>query len=145
MYEAYREYLGFMEQLGRLLDQMTELAKEKTSAVRRDDLLVVDSCMKREQALSLSMRAMDKKRETLLAGIGLRDVSLSGLAQHYPEELQQEAREAVEKLRGQYELYRSAADVARTTLECSLHQIEKMLVDEADAPVGSGTITDIRA
>lgn len=145
MYEAYREYFGFMEQLGTLLEQMTALAKEKTAAVRRDDLLAVDSCMKREQALSLSMRTMDKKRETLLANMGLQDVSLSGLVQRYPEELRQEAREAVGKLRGQYELYRSAADVARTTLECNLHQIEKMIADEADAPLGSGTIADIRA
>ena len=145
MYEAYREYFAFMEQLGRLLDRLTELAKEKTAAVRRDDLLAVDNCMKQEQALSLSLRAMDKKREALLADMGLQDVSLSELAQNYPEELRHEAREAAETLRTRYELYRSASDVARTTLECTLHQIEKLLVDEADAPMNGGTIADIRA
>ena len=145
MYEAYREYFGFMDQLGGLLDQLAELAKEKAAAVRRDDLLAVDNCMKREQALSLSLRAMDKKRETLLAGMGLKDVPLSDLAQHCPEELQKEARGASEELRTRYMLYRSASDVARTTLECSLHQVERMLADEASAPVGGGTIAEIRA
>lgn len=145
MYEAYREYFGFMGELGGLLDQLTELEKEKAAAVRRDDLLAVDNCMKQEQALSLSLRAMDKKRESLLAGMGLKDVSLSGLAQHCPEELQREARAASEELRARYMLYCSASDVARTTLECNLHQIERMLTDEADAPVGGGTIADIRA
>lgn len=144
MYEAYREYFGFMEQLGKLLDQLTELAQEKTAAVRRDDLLAVDNCMKQEQALSLSLRTMDRKRETLLSAMGMQDISLSNLAQHCPEEIRQEAREAAEKLRSRYVLYRSAADVARTTLECNLHQIEKMLADEGDAPPG-GTIADIRA
>ena len=145
MYEAYREYFGFMGQLGELLDQLTELAKEKAAAVRRDDLLAVDNCMKREQALSLSLRAMDKKRETLLAGIGLKDVSLSDFAQRCPDEVRKEARDASEELRVRYTLYRSAADVARTTLECNLHQIERMLADEAGAPVGGGAIADIRA
>ena len=145
MYEAYREYFAFMEQLGKTLDQLTELAKEKTVAVRRDDLLAVDECMKREQALGLSLRAMDKKRDKLLAAIGLENVTLSGLAQHCPEELQQEARSAANQLRDRYDLYRSASDVARTTLECNLHQIERMMADEADAPLGSGTIADIRA
>ena len=145
MYEAYREYFAFMEQLGRALEQLTELAKEKTVAVRRDDLLAVDECMKREQALGLSLRAMDKKRDKLLAAIGLENVTLSGLAQHCPEELQQEAKNAAEKLRDRYDLYRSASDVARTTLECNLHQIERMMADEADAPLGGGTIADIRA
>lgn len=144
MYEAYREYFGFMDELGKLLDQLAELAKEKTAAVRRDDLLAVDNCMKQEQALSLSLRTMDKKRETLLAGLGLRDVTLSGLAQHCPEEIRQEAYSAAEKLRDRYALYKSASDVARTTLECNLHQIEKMLADEGDPSIG-GSIADIRA
>ena len=145
MYEAYREYFAFMDQLGGTLEKLTELAKEKTVAVRRDDLLAVDECMKREQALGLSLRAMDKKRDKLLAAIGLENVTLSGLAQHCPEELRQEARAAADKLRERYGLYRSASDVARTTLECNLHQIERMMADEADAPLGSGTIADIRA
>ena len=144
MYEAYRAYFAFMEQLGKALDQLTELAKEKTAAVRRDDLLAVDSCMKQEQALGLSLRAMDKKRDTLLAAMGLENVTLSGLVQHCPEEIRTEAKAAADKLRDRYELYRSASDVARTTLEVNLHQIEKMMADEADAPVG-GAIADIRA
>jgi hypothetical protein len=41
-------------------------------------------------------------------------------------------------------LYRSASDVARTTLECNLHQIERMMADESERPVG-GAIADIRA
>ena len=145
MHEAYREYLAFMDQLGRTLEQLTELSKEKTAAVRRDDLLAVDSCMKREQALGLTLRAMDKKRETLLSQMGLQNVTLSDFAKNCPEELQQEAKVASDALRDRYVLYRSAADVARTTLEVNLHQIEKMMVDEADAPIGSGTIADIRA
>ena len=145
MYEAYREYFAFMGQLGGLLDRLTELAKEKAAAVRRDDLLAVDNCMKQEQALSLTLRTMDKKRETLLAGIGLKDVSLSDFAQRCPREIRSEARDASEELRTRYMLYRSASDVARTTLECNLHQIERMLADEANVSIGGGAIAYIRA
>ena len=134
MYEAYREYFAFMDQLGRKLEELTALAREKTEAVRRDDLLAVDGCMKREQALSLSLRAMDRKREKLLERLGLRDVTLSGLAQGCPEDIRGEAKAAAERLRDRYTLYRSASDVARTTLECNLHQIERLMADEADAP-----------
>ncbi len=145
MYEAYREYFAFMGRLGELLDKLTELAKEKAAAVRRDDLLAVDNCMKQEQALSLNLRAMDKKRENLLAEMGLENVTLAELAGHCPEEIRKEARDAAEELRTRYMLYRSASDVARTTLECNLHQIERMMADAADAPMGGGTIADIRA
>lgn len=145
MYEAYRAYFAFMEQLGKTLDQLTELAKEKTAAVRRDDLLAVDSCMKQEQALGLSLRSMDKKRDALLSDLGLTNVTLSGFAQQCPEELRYEAKQAADRLRERYELYRSASDVARTTLEVNLHQIEKMIADSAAGTPGEGTIADIRA
>lgn len=145
MYEAYREYFAFMGKLGELLDKLTELAKEKAAAVRRDDLLAVDNCMKQEQALSLNLRAMDKKRESLLAEMGLANVTLAELPGHCPKEIRKEAHDAAEELRTRYMLYRSASDVARTTLECNLHQIERMMADAADAPVGGGTIADIRA
>ena len=144
MNEAYREYFGFMDSLGELLEQLTELEKEKAAAVRRDDLLAVDECMKKEQALSLTLRAMDKKRDALLAGMGLKNVRLSGFEQQCPEELRKEAHTVCERLRSRYLLYRSAADVARTTLECNLHQVERMLADESERPVG-GAIADIRA
>jgi vacuolar-type H+-ATPase subunit I/STV1 len=133
-----------MDSLGELLEQLTELEKEKAAAVRRDDLLAVDECMKKEQVLSLTLRTMDKKRDTLLAGMNLRNVRLSDFEQKCPEELRKEAHDACEKLRTRYMLYRSAADVARTTLECNLHQIERMLADEAESPAG-GAIADIRA
>ena len=145
MDEAYREYFTFMGQLGELLEQLTELEKEKTAAVRRDDLLTVDNCMKREQAMSLSLRAMDRKRDTLLGGLGLKDTPLSELAHHCPEELRQEAKAASEKLSDQYKLYRSAADVARTTLECNLHQIERLLDEGTGVPADGGSFADIRA
>ncbi len=145
MTEAFREYFAFMEQLGQLLDRLTELEQEKTDAVRHDDLLGVDECMKQEQALSLSLRAMDRKRDTLLGGMGLRDVNLSGLVQHCPEEIRPEAKAAAEKLRDRYRLYRSAADVARTTLECNLHQIERLLENGVNFPMERGAFADIRA
>lgn len=145
MDEAYREYFVFMGQLGELLDQLTELEKEKTAAVRRDDLLTVENCMKREQAMSMSLRAMDRKRDTLLGGLGLQNVPLAELTQRCPERLRPEAKAASEKLRGQYMLYRSAADVARTTLECNLHQIERLLDDATSTLPRAGSFADIRA
>ena len=37
-----------------------------------------------------------------------------------------EAKAAAEKLRQKYEVFQSASDVARNTLECNLHAIEKL-------------------
>ena len=144
MQERWREYFRFLDQLGRTLDQLAELAKEKTAAARRDDLLAVEACMKKEQALGLTLRGMDRKREQMLDGLGLRNVKLSALSRSCPRELQGEARAAAETLHDRYMLYRSAADVARDTLECNLHQIEKIIGSGADALENGAHAADFR-
>lgn len=128
----HRDYLTLLQGLSKTLAQLSETAKQKTSAVRTDDLKGLDECIKREQALSLSLRSLEHKREALLAALGLTGVPLSGLAAHYPEELRMEAAQTVQALRAGYDIYRSASEVARTTLEVNLHQIEKILYGEQE-------------
>jgi len=145
MEAVLREYFALMERLDKTLEELTQLAQQKTKAVTRDDLQTVDTCMKREQALSLTLRSMDRKREDLLARLGMSGVPLSGLAERCPEEDRLEAKKAAERLRNQFDLYRNASEVARTTLECNLHQIEKYLKEEPGEEPIAGTLADIRA
>ena len=145
MAASFEQFFKFLDELGQLLEQLTALTKEKTEAVHRDDLGAVNDCMKREQALSLSLRSMDVKREKMLAELGMTGVPLSGLAAHCPVEFRLEARQVEEDLRNRLAIYRSAANVARATLEISLHQIEQMIDEEGDRPVGGGAVADIRA
>ncbi len=124
--ELWREYLGQLEKLAKTLEQLTEVQREKTAAVGRGDLDAVDACMKREQAFSLNLRGFDQKREKMLAGLGLTGTRLDQLEARAPAEVSLETKRVVEKVRQQYKVFRSAADVARTALECNLHEIEKL-------------------
>lgn len=137
----YLDYLTLLENLQKSLEQLTELAKQKTDAVRSDDLVALDDILKQEQVISLSVRGYDQKRLQLLQQLGLEAVTLSNLPQHYPESLRRQAKDRVEALRREYRIYCSAAEVARNTLECNLHEVEKFLAQAGgDAPVGPGYV-----
>lgn len=120
------EYLTLLENLGGKLEELTDLERTKALAVGRSDLEELEECMKREQVMSLSLRGLDQKREKLLAALGLTGVPLRDLAERAPEGVRMEAKAAAEKLRQKYEVFQSASDVARNTLECNLHAIEKL-------------------
>ena len=122
----FLSYLGVLQELAATLEELTSVQQEKTQVVRADDLAGLNECMKREQALSLALRSLDQRRETALAAMGLREVPLSGLT---AEDCREETRRTVELLRNQYLQYHGAAEVARNTLECNLHQIEKVLAE----------------
>ena len=127
---SYQALFAFLDKLGEKLEELTALQKEKTRAVRLDDLLAVNECMKKEQVLSLSLRGMEIQREKLLKELGLEAVPLSAMPERCPPEQRIEARAVAERLRNRYLIYQSAAQVARSTLEVNLHQIEKMITEE---------------
>ncbi len=142
---TFESYFDFLRRLSGTIQELTDLAQKKTQAVLHDDLEQVNECMRKEQALGLTLRSMDKKRDELLDELGLGGVPLSGLAEHCPAEFRREARDAAKELRSRYDIYRGAAEVSRTTLECNLHQIEKYLKDESGGLPQSGALADIRA
>lgn len=125
----YRDYFTFLRELTKTLAHLTEVEQKKTSAVRQDDLDALNECMKQEQALSLTLRGYDQKRQAALAHLNLEGVSLSSLVAHVPEAYRMEAKEVSEELRRQYELLKGVSEVAQTTLECNLHQIELTLAE----------------
>lgn len=133
---AWTEYLKLLTNLSGTLEELTAVERRKTEAAGRGDLLGVEDCMKREQALSLSLRSLDQKREHLLGKLGLAGKPLSALAAHAPVELELETKGAVEDLQRQYTLFQAASDVARSTLECNLRAIEKL---QASQQAGTAT------
>lgn len=149
MDELYEAYFMLLEKLGEQLERLTELAKTKNIAAKRDDVLTVNECMKEEQSIGLTLRRMDQQRQKLLSALGLHGVPLSGLAERCPPEQRRAAREAAERLLTRSKIYHSAADAARSTLECALHNVDKRI--EAKTPNGAseprprgGLFTDFR-
>ncbi len=123
---AWSEYLRLLVSLSGTMEELTAIERRKTEAAGRGDLLGVEDCMKREQALSLSLRSLDRKREDLLTGLGLGGMPLSRLTEHAPVEYELETKRAAEELQRQYTLFQAASEVARSTLECNLRAIEKL-------------------
>ncbi|MBQ2830241.1 MAG: flagellar export chaperone FlgN [Oscillospiraceae bacterium] len=129
---TYASYLDLLRSLTGTLTQLTEVAKRKTQAVRQDDLAVLNECIKSEQALSLTLRGFEQKQRSVLAELSLTDVRLRDLPNAAPAELRMQTKEVVEALQGAYKVYRSASETALSTIECNLHEIEKVLATQSE-------------
>jgi len=127
-------YLTLLRDLGETLANLTEIEQQKINAVRQDDLSLLNDCMKQEQVLSLTLRGYEQKRQTILHAQNMDDVPLGSLSAHVPEAYRAEAKQVSESLLRQYQLFNGAFEVAQNTLECNLHQIEKLLHDLGAEP-----------
>lgn len=136
MNQVYEDYLQYLNNLADTLDQMTEITKAKNRAARTGDLVQVEALMKKEQVFSMTLRGMDIKRDKMLKEMGLAGVPLSRLAGHYPPELFDQARKTAEHTLKRYQVFQSASEAARITMECALRDIERMLPEDQDVPAG---------
>lgn len=134
MSRVYEDYLQYLSDLADTLDQMTEVTKAKNKAARIGDLVTVEELMKKEQVFSMTLRGMDIKRDKMLKEMGLEGVPLSKLADSYPPELFDRARKIAEHTKNRYTVFMSASETARVTMECALHDIERMLPENQPAP-----------
>ncbi len=128
---GWQDYLKLMGSLTHTLEELTKVEREKNDAASRGDLAGVETCMKKEHVLSLTLRGYDQKRDAMLAALDLRGITLSQLESRCPEELQLETKAVVEELRRQYALFQAASEVARDTLECNLRAIERIQAVQA--------------
>ena len=151
---GFQDMLKLIRDLTHTLEDLTAAQKAVASAVRTDDLEKLGECMKKEQALSLALRNADQRRVKLQAELGVENVRLSQLPEHVQDDhMRQEIKAAGEALSIQYQLLQSAAEVARSALECSLHEVEGMMTKLGFDPVQtleqtasvSGAHTDFHA
>lgn len=139
MENPHQTYLTLLGELSASLDKLSQLARQKTERVQKDDLIGLDQVLKQEQAMTLNLRGLEQKRLKTLPLLGIGEAKLSDLARLYPDHMQIQARQAAEKLLRSYREYRCAAQVARNTLELNLHEIEKIIAASGVDPAsGAG-------
>lgn len=146
--------IQLMQDLTKTLTQLTAVQKDVASAVHTDDLTALGECMKKENALALTLRNIDQKREKIQQQLGLEGVKLSELpGKVSDEEARPKVKQAAEELQAQYRVMQSAAEVARSALECSLYEVESMMTKmgidprqvEQQPASSNGAHTDFRA
>ena len=131
MNHSFDDYLTLLDEMRAALSSLSDLERQKAAAVRSNDLTELDRIMKLEQAASLKFRGFEQRQGTLMAELDLKGTPLSGLADKFPSDLRLKAKQTVENLQSQYKVYRGSAEVARNTLECNLHEIDKILAGNA--------------
>lgn len=154
MSNQFDSLIQLMQDLTKTLTQLTAVQKDVASAVHTDDLTALGECMKKENALALTLRNIDQKREKIQQQLGLEGVKLSELpGKVSDEEARPKVKQAAEELQAQYRVMRSATEVARSALECSLYEVESMMTKmgidprqvEQQPASSNGAHTDFRA
>ncbi len=139
MEELYRSYLSFLHSMSRGLERLTDLAEKKYAAAQTDDLTELNELLNQEQAQALNFRGLELTRDKLLPKLGLVNVPLAQVPDHFPPAMREEARRAVEDARGRSAADQRGSGTARGLLERSLREVENAIVKMGGPPAGGQT------
>lgn len=130
----YREYLNLLSSLLREVERLNGVARKKREALQEHDLDILNECMKQEQAVSLTLRGLEQKREKILSALGYTGVALSEMPRRCPPEYQRETGELCEQLLRAYQVLMSTQTASRTMMEHDLRLIKKELENRGISP-----------
>lgn len=131
---THAAYLQLLAEIKAVIDQLVNVEQQKLEAVHKGDLLAVDECIRQEQAISLTMRSLDNRRDKMMPELGLVGSNLSNLADLFPPDLRADAAKAASALRSSHADYNSISEATRMALERGLREIDAMMQPAAAAP-----------
>lgn len=135
----YHAYMAVLVSVHDNLKQLVELTQKEKESVQDDDLAALNEILNKEQAIALTLRGLEQKRELLLVEMGLTNVPLSQLAGHFPAELRDEITQIAEDLVKESRRYSACSKETRSLLQHTLREIERTLsILGVEPAVGTG-------
>lgn len=123
----YRDYLHFLTDLHREMNRLIQVGQKKIEAVQNHDLDALNACIRQEQAISLSLRGMEQRRQNLLVTLGISQVPMREMPNCCPVAFREETSRLVEQILKDCQIIESIQTPARTVLEQELRMIHSEL------------------
>ncbi len=123
---TYKDYLQFLSELSKALSDLTVIQDEKTKAVKLHRIDELNGAIKKEQALSLYLRGLDKKRKTILNSLNIT-ASLRDMPNICEDVYKKETRIAVDEIVKKSDVLDLSRKTAANIIEQNSRLIEKAL------------------
>lgn len=122
------------------LKDITVVEREKLDAALKNNVLILEECIKKEQALVLRSRGLDQKRQNLQKAMGAEQLTLKQIVEAAPPEGKAVLLPLYQELTTALKEYREVYEGAKTAIEVNLHRINKGLEEMTGKPAEAGAV-----
>lgn len=118
------------------LKEISVVEEEKFQATAKNQIFIVEECIKKEQALLLHSKGLDQKREQLQKEMGIAGQTLRQFIEALPDAERPPFQEAFEALSAEIASYQEIHHRTKTMIEVNLHRINRELERMTGNPSG---------
>ena len=130
-----KDFFALMQLYHEVLTELLATEQAKFQGLRTHDVAVLEAAMKSEQAITLKLRGLDKKRELLLEANGLSGLTFTELTARLSGAELITATEVFNQIEQLLTELRSLNVSSRQYLELNLHSIELLLHKNTQAGI----------
>lgn len=122
-----KELLKILEDTSKFLQEISVVEEEKFQAAMKNHILVLEDCIKKEQALVLRSKGLDLKRTAVQKAMGAEDMTLKQIIESADAADRPALRAAFQELEKNLKTYQEIYHRAKTAIEVNLHRVNMQL------------------
>lgn len=132
--EKYTEFNALIKDFIELFDTLIDVEQKKLDAVIANDIAKVEESIKKEQAVILQLRGLERHRESAQVSMGMKDLTFREILEQAPEDVSKALTPMFQELTQKVHTFQSINDNAKDAINVKLHHIQSML-----NPSGAGS------
>lgn len=156
---AIKDLINVFMDISKIFTSLVQIQRIKLNASLENDIEKLQACLQKEQAASMELKSLEKRRIQIIESLGYEGLSFDEMIERTDEEYAADLYTAVNVLRDATKDFSQLSDEVRTVIELNLANLNMFLsqrlsqsVDETNStnierkkPIGSTSITDFKA
>lgn len=121
------EFENILNEIIVFFDEIIDVENEKFNATLNNKVIIVEDCIKKEQALLLRLKGLDKKREIMQNKLGYNNMTFREIINNIPDNYKEKFQELFNTIQYRLKSYKEISKTAQSALEDSLYNINLKL------------------
>lgn len=136
---SFSDFVTVIEQLITFSEELTAIESKKLEAATKNRISFVEDCMKDEQAATLRLRGLDRKRETIQTDLGWEGWTFKQILSQTEDEKRAVLEPLFIQLNDRMVILKNTCDSASQIIQVNLHKINNAIQEQQHAKSGGYT------
>lgn len=140
---SYNDFIAVLSDLTKVFVNLVRVEETKLRAALENNIELLQSCMTKEQAASMELKGLERRRLQLQSSLGFDQMTFQEMIEKAEPDHAYELSNAVRLLSDSMRQFEAVSDEARTVIEMNLANLDMLLaqrhIREQDTKGSSST------
>lgn len=128
----YDEFIAVISEMTKVFTNLIQVERRKLRASLDNDMDTLKSCMAKEQAASMELKGLERKRIDIQTSLGMQDLSFREMVDKAGPDYEYELSTSLNLLSNAMTDFENMSDEARTVVEMNIANLNMLLASRKE-------------